>query len=291
MTAAGAAPRHRAEQLASTLPPLLVAAERVAAVVSQGVHGRRRVGIGETFWQFRRYQPGEETTRIDWRQTAKRAHVFIRENEWEAAQTVLLWADRSASMDFRSPLAAASKGARANLLTLALAVLLTRGGEYVGLLGTGGRPATGNAAVTRLAEALSRDPGEAESLPPATALPRHAQIVWFGDLLAPIETIEGVVKHFVGAGARGHLVAVVDPAEETLPYAGRTRFVGLEGEGEILIGRPDAVRPGYTRRFDAHYRAIAELARAAGWTMLMHHTDRPAQEALMALYAALSQAV
>ncbi|HIP80173.1 MAG TPA: DUF58 domain-containing protein, partial [Kiloniellaceae bacterium] len=40
--------RHRAEQLAATLPPLLVAAERVASTVAQGVHGRRRVGQGET---------------------------------------------------------------------------------------------------------------------------------------------------------------------------------------------------------------------------------------------------
>ena len=51
--------RQRAEQLASTLPPLLIAADRVAATVAQGVHGRRRVGQGETFWQFRRYQTGD----------------------------------------------------------------------------------------------------------------------------------------------------------------------------------------------------------------------------------------
>ncbi len=47
--------RQRAEALAATLPPLLVAAERVAATVAQGVHGRRRAGMGESFWQFRRY--------------------------------------------------------------------------------------------------------------------------------------------------------------------------------------------------------------------------------------------
>ena len=61
MTAPALAPRQQAEQLAATLPPLLVAAERVASVVAQGVHGRRRVGSGETFWQYRRYQPGDST--------------------------------------------------------------------------------------------------------------------------------------------------------------------------------------------------------------------------------------
>ena len=63
--------RHRAEQAGSALPPLLVAAERVAATVAQGIHGRRRVGQGETFWQFRQYQPGYAATRIDWRESAK----------------------------------------------------------------------------------------------------------------------------------------------------------------------------------------------------------------------------
>ena len=55
---------HRAEQLASGMPALLVAAERVAATIVQGVHGRRRVGSGETFWQYRRYQSGDSAGAI-----------------------------------------------------------------------------------------------------------------------------------------------------------------------------------------------------------------------------------
>ncbi|MEE9317806.1 MAG: DUF58 domain-containing protein, partial [Rhodospirillales bacterium] len=62
---------QKAEEFAAYLPPLLVAAKRVAATVSQGVHGRRRVGQGETFWQFRRYEFGDSTQLIDWRQSAK----------------------------------------------------------------------------------------------------------------------------------------------------------------------------------------------------------------------------
>ena len=51
--------RKMAEEAAALLPPIMVAADRVAAVVAQGVHGRRRVGQGETFWQFRRYREGD----------------------------------------------------------------------------------------------------------------------------------------------------------------------------------------------------------------------------------------
>src|SRR3546814_8874217 len=68
-----------------------------------GVHGRRRVGPGDAFWQFRRYSPGDAISRIDWRQTAKRTHTFIRENEWEAAESVWLWRDASPSMRWKSP--------------------------------------------------------------------------------------------------------------------------------------------------------------------------------------------
>src|SRR5215472_8820812 len=94
--------QHRAEQAAAALPPLLVAATRVAATVAQGVHGRRRVGQGETFWQFRQYQPGDSAQRIDWRESAKSQRLYVRETEWEAAQSVWLWRDASASMDYAS---------------------------------------------------------------------------------------------------------------------------------------------------------------------------------------------
>src|SRR5450432_3158164 len=94
--------QHRAEALAATLPPLLVAAERVATTVAQGVHGRRRVGQGDSFWQFRQYQPGDSAQRIDWRESAKSQRVYVRETEWEAAQSVWLWRDASASMAYAS---------------------------------------------------------------------------------------------------------------------------------------------------------------------------------------------
>jgi len=291
MTPDPLARRQRAEQLAATLPPLLVAAERIASIVSQGVHGRRRVGGGETFWQYRRYQPGDAAQRIDWRQSAKRRHVFVRENEWEAAQSVWLWRDASPSMHYRSALAPVEKAERAALLLLALAVLLTRGGEQIALLGETGRPATGGATLNRIAATIAHGGDDAAaSLPPVATLPRHAQLVLIGDFLAPFEQIEALVRHYVGAGLRGHLVEIVDPAEETLPFVGRTVFAGLEGEGEVLVGRPESLRAAYAARIEARRAALADLARAAGWRLTTHHTDQPAQAALLALYTALSAA-
>lgn len=280
--------RQRAEQLAAHLPPLLVAAERVAAVIAQGVHGRRRVGTGETFWQFRRYHPGDEVGRIDWRQSAKSMRVFVRENEWEAAESVWLWCDTSPSMRFASHLATAAKVDRARLLLLALAVLLVRGGEHVALLGADRRPSTGRATLTRMAHVLGVDDAPSGSLPPLIDLPRYAQVVVIGDLLSPIEDIEAMVRHFTNRGVRGYLFQVLDPAEETLPFAGHTLFEGLEDEGSMLTRRAEDLRRDYVQRLADHRWALAQLARAARWRIGSHHTDRPAQEALLALYMALA---
>ncbi len=285
--------RQRAESLVATVPPLLVAAERVASTVAQGVHGRRRVGIGESFWQFRQYQPGDPIQRIDWRQTAKSQAVYIRELEWEAAQTVWLWRDSSPSMDYRSGRELPSKRERAELLLLALAILLSRGGERLAMLGGGHAASTGQTAVNRIVEAItvaSEDtPKDSDGLPGDAHIPRHAELVILGDLLSPLTEIDKVVAKYANRGVRGHMVQILDPAEATLPFGGRVRFEGMEGEQDTLIPRVESVRDAYLDRLSAQQDGLQALCRSAGWSWAVHRTDRPPQTALLTLFAALSQ--
>ncbi len=281
--------RRRAEQLVAHLPPLLVKAEQVAAIVAQGVHGRRRVGPGETFWQFRRYERGDAATMIDWRASAKSTRLYVRETEWEAAESVWLWADASASMRFGSRLSDTTKLERAQLILMALAVLLVRGDENIALLGTDRRPRTGSAALTRFATRLTHEDGdEPSSLPPLEILPKHAQLVLVGDFLEPLDQLETMIKHFAGSGVIAHLVQVLDPAEETLPYAGRILFDGLESEGIMLASRAEALRSDYVHRLNAHREALARLTRTMGWSFTTHHTDGAPQAALLPLYVDLA---
>ena len=121
--------------LADRMPRLVLEARRVAATLSHGLHGRRRAGAGETFWQFRPFVAGEAAQRIDWRRSARDDRLYVREREWETAQSVWLWIDRSASMGYVSDLAQAPKIERALVLGLALADAFVEGGERVGLLG------------------------------------------------------------------------------------------------------------------------------------------------------------
>lgn len=292
--------RVRAEQAAAALPPLLIAAERVAATVAQGVHGRRRVGQGEAFWQFRQYQPGDAATRIDWRESAKSTRLYVRETEWEAAQSAWLWCDPSASMDYSSAGYVAggdwpSKRDRAELILVALASLLVRGGERLTLLGSGVGPMTGRAALARLVELLALHRGDegAEAIvgggmPAFEPLPRSGQLVLIGDFLAPLDRVQAAVAQFAGAGLRGHLLHIADPAEEDLPFAGRVRFEGVEAREAVVISRVEGVREDYARRFRRHRDGIAEIARSVGWTLGYHRTDRAPHLALLALHAALA---
>lgn len=275
-----------AETLAAALPPLLVQAERVAATVAQGVHGRRRAGPGDSFWQFRRYQSGDPAQSIDWRQSAKADRPFVREHEWSAAQTVGLWCAHGPGMDWRSAPTLPTKAERATVLLLALAALLAQGGERLHVIDPPQRLGSGHTALLRLAEALAH-PARPVTLPSAT-LRRHATAILIGDFLEPLATIETAFKAIAARGCRGHLLQVLDPAEESLPFEGRIRFTDMSGGESWLVNRTEDVRAAYIARLTAHRAALADMARALGWTFAVHHTNGAPQTALMALHQRLS---
>ena len=184
-----------------------------------------------------------------------------------------------------------TKRDRADLLALALSALLLRGGERVQLAGSDVPPSAARSILPRLADWLTGQIyfHEGAGLPStAVQLPRHAQAVLIGDLLSPLPEIEAAVAALSARGVRGHLVQVLDPGEETLPYAGRVRFKGLEGEGSLLVPRVDGVREAYLDRLAAQRDGLAAIARATGWTLTLHRTDKPPQTALLSLWAALS---
>jgi uncharacterized protein (DUF58 family) len=289
-TAGGTARQDEALGLARRLPSLIVAAKDIASSVMHGVHGRRRAGSGETFWQFRPFVAGESASRIDWRRSARDERLYVREREWEAAHTVWIWIDRSASMQFSSTLALQPKSDRAIVLGLAAADLLVRGGERVGLLGLT-RPLASRNIIDRLAEAMLADarrtgfvPAE---LPQPVPLAQRSRVLVLGDLLSPPADIAAAIHGLAAHGARGHLVMIADPVEETFPFAGHTEFADVDSPATLRLGQAESMRDAYVGRLAAHRDAVAAAARASGWSLALHRTDRPASEALLALRMAL----
>lgn len=287
-TGSRAAPAARAEavDLARRLPGLIAAAKETAASVMHGVHGRRRAGVGETFWQFRPFISGEASARVDWRRSARDDRLYVREREWEAAHIVWLWIDRSPSMGFVSSLARQSKIDRALVLGLALADLLARGGERVGLIGLT-RPTASRDIVERLALALQSQaalPGfTAEELPEAEPLGPRMQAVLISDFLSDAGAVADMVQRLSARGARGHLATIADPIEETFPFAGHTEFVDVDSPARLRVGHAEAFRQDYLARLASHRARIDAAARERGWSSVVHRTDRPASEALLAL--------
>ncbi len=265
---------------------MLIEARRVANVVIAGWHGRRSPGRGETFWQFRPFTTGEAAASIDWRRSARDEHLFVREMEWEAAHTLWLWPDLSPSMDFRSRLAPVTKRNRATVLTLALAELLAVAGERIGLLGASD-PIMARNAAERIAVLIPRV-AEAQNKVDARGLRRFSDVVLFGDFLDPIAEINATLDMILRTGARAHLVQIVDPIEETFPYAGRTEFIDPETGARHVVSRAEQYRDEYTQRLAALREHLRTLARRLDWTFLVHRTDKPATEPLLALHARLA---
>jgi uncharacterized protein (DUF58 family) len=277
----------RADAASRALPPLLVEAQRIAATVILGVHGRKRAGPGESFWQYRPYSFGDSTQRIDWRKSARSAHVYIRENEWEAANTLWLWANPTNSMDFKSRLSPTTKRDRAYLITLALAALTLRAHERVGLLGSPNRAGHARGALIPMANWLLQNEGP--NLPPVQQLQKHASVVLLSDFLDRPEAIAAVMRATAAQGVSGHVVQVVDPAEEALPYAGRVEFRDMDGPLKFLAGKTETIREAYIEKFKAHREAVRKLAHSLQWSFTVHHTDKSPAQLLMALHGLIGE--
>jgi uncharacterized protein (DUF58 family) len=287
-TAVPAALRARAEALGASLPPLLAQAEQLAATVILGEHGRRRSGMGDEFWQYRPAHAGDSAAQIDWRRSARSDAHFVREREWQAAQTVTLWVDPARSMGFSGDKARASKADRAQLLALALSVLLLRGGERVGLAGDDTRPRSGRAQLLHLAQGLGPSADD-YGVPEVRGITAHGRAVFFSDFLGDPEAVETALGLASDRGVKGALVQVLDPAEEDFPFDGRTIFESMGGSLRHETLRAGDLRDRYLNRLAERKARLEALARASGWHFLCHHTGQSAQSALLWLYAALER--
>lgn len=282
--------RHQAESAAALFPAMLLEAERIAQSVSTGLHGRRRPGPGETFWQHRPYAFGDPVSSIDWRQSARAAdRLYIRQNEWEAAAAAYLWRDPSRSLDYASDKAFPTKRRRADILLTALTILLSEGGERIGLLGAERRPFQGRTAPERILEALDIDAYDNDrSAPPAATTPIGARVVMASDFFTAPQEIERAVNLLASNGAKGVILQICDPAEEEFPFEGRVEFHDLESADRLVFGQTGSLAKAYKAKFGAHRDALKTIAGKTGWTFLAHRTDKAPQTALLALFTALA---
>lgn len=270
--------------LAASMPRLILEARRIAATLVHGLHGRRRSGSGENFWQYRHFSSGEPARRVDWRRSARDDHLYVREQEWEAAHTVWIWPDRSPSMVFASPLVRDTKLDRALVIAFALAEVLVEGGERIGIPGLMAPTASRN-VIDKMAQALVHDVGERQSLPPAFSPSPLSEVLLLSDFWSPIADTRTMLSQLAGVRTHGHMIQVVDPAEESFPYHGRIEFLEPEDGRSITAGRAETWRNDYVGRLERHRTELRTEAEKIGWSFTIHRTDRPASEIVLSLHA------
>lgn len=288
MTASVAHLRTRAQEEASRFPALLARAEQLAGTVLLGDHGRRRSGLGDDFWQYRPLRAGDSYRQIDWRRSARGDEQFVREREWQIAQSVQLWVDPGASMRFTSdPKKLPTKADRARLVALSAAILLIRGGERVGLTGWKLPPRRGDLQSLRLAELLSEDGEDDYAEPEARGMLPHAKALFVSDFLSDPEPVEAALTKAADRGVRGVLLQVLDPSEEAFPFDGRTIFESVNKSLRHETLKAGDLRTTYLERLAERKARLDHLCRLTGWQHFTHHTDQTAQSALLWVYRAL----
>ena len=272
--------RSEAESLARQLPGLNFKAEASEAT-HIGSAGRRRPGTGEHFWQYRRYAQEDAADRVDWRRSAKGNELFVRETELETARTVLFWCDDAAGFRWKGEGDLRTKAEEAQLLMLALGILMSKDGERIGMLGAG-RPASfGKKAVARLAEDLERGTNGQFPSPPRSA----ATLVLASDFYAPLTEWQAGLAPLAAKCPEGVLLAVSAPIEVDFPFEGRTKL-SRPGTGiDRILGRAETMRDTYLRRFSEQRDGLRKLATQFGWRLVTHTVGQSSLEGAARLKA------
>ena len=281
--------RSDAEDLAAPLPALLAEAEHLATTVLLGDHGRRRAGMGDTFWQYRPAQPHDEARSIDWRRSARSDTDFVQDKEWQIAQSIVLWVDQAASMTFQSTDALPTKAGRARTLAMAMAILLVRGGERVGLTSLRLPPRRGEAQLMRMAALLSKEDDIDYGAPEAQGMLPHSRALFISDFLGDMQPVEEALMRAADRGVRGAILQILDPQEEAFPFDGRTIFQSMTGALEHETLKAGDLKKRYLDRLAERKTRLQHLARTTGWQFQTHRTDESSAKALLWLYGAMER--
>lgn len=273
--------RLKAEELSNKIPSLYVKADRIANTIWEGIHNRNKDGLGDNFWQFRKYEYGDPAHLIDWKKTAKSNETFIQEKELQTLQNFVIWRDTSKSMNFRSSESIDTKLYRANLFTLALTIILSKSGENIVLNGLKSKLLKGGNAVNFVSNQINEKVTDSyKSSPNVNEIKNNSDVILIGDFLNNIIETEKTIKELSNRGINGIIIQILDPAERFFPYKGRINFNGLEGEQNILIGKAESVRNDYKKAIKIHIEKLEKLITSYSWKYILDNSEQDASISL-----------
>ena len=281
--------RLKAEKLTFQIPNLLIKANNIANTVWEGMHNRNKAGVGDSFWQFRKYEYGDPAHLIDWKKSAKSYDTFVKEKELNTLQDIVIWRDTSKSMNFSSNKQIEPKIYRANLLTLALTIIFSKSGENIVLNGFNSKLSHGKEVINFIANQITNKIKESFlSRPNIDEIKNNSDVILISDFLNDIKYTKEIIRKLSSRGINGNIIQVLDPAEKTFPFKGRINFNGLEEEESILIGNAEAIRNNYKKAITAHCNKVKKLALSYSWKYYMDITDNSPESSLLNICNTLS---
>lgn len=179
------------------------------------------------------------------------------------------------------------------ILTLALGLLLQRGGEKFGLLGTGQKSYSGAIGFEKFIRDLLEHEKRMANLPDrpprADNLSERSVVLLVSDFLEDPEVTEQAVRNVTAKGCQAHLLQIIDPAEAFFPFKGHLEFIDQTGGAPISFGRAQTVREKYRQEFQQHKNEIRDICRQYNCNLILHDTGQNENTALLAQYLALKE--
>ncbi|MXV35038.1 MULTISPECIES: DUF58 domain-containing protein [unclassified Saccharibacter] len=270
----------------SPLPELILSAGKLATALEAGRHGGRKAGHGEDFWQYRPHMPLEPATLVDWKQSARSPNpetLWVRERERQSARQLLLWADRSPSMEWRSTDKLSTKRDAAITALLALGQAALKAGERVGILG-GPRCYSGPQHLPRLAHDLI----EAPPNPTLHHASPQASLIMASDFLWPEHELDALLTATQKRLGITALFGIFDPQERDFSaYTGHVRFRSDEEPHTLTLPAVSSLRETYQQHLKNHLARLSHGGRSTSF--IPYRTDQPMGASLMRLHHVLGE--
>jgi uncharacterized protein (DUF58 family) len=239
-----------------------------------GKHRSPVRGSSLEFAQYRKYVPGDDTRRLDWRTWGRSDRFYIKEFEADTNLRLCLLIDTSGSMSFTPTGSTTSRFDYAKKLAGTLGYLAAQQGDAVGLWSLAEKPV--EIPAKRGASHLGLVLDQMGSIEPvgdttlltalhdaAERIRQRALVIVFSDLFVPPAELKSALQHL---RFRKHDVAIfhlLDQQEIDFDFDRPARFIDLEG-GEALLADPSLIRRNYREAVTNYLHEIDDLIRTTG---------------------------
>ena len=255
-------------QVLARLASLPLSARRPMQGNVSGRHPSPHRGASIEFAEYRKYVPGDDLRRLDWRAFGRSDRFFVKEFEADTNLRCCLVVDTSGSMEFGSQ--GTSKLEYARRLAGSIGYLASQQGDAVGLscvadgLVSSIPPRRNAAHLTLVLDQLekARPQGETKLVDMlhefAETIPQRALVILLSDFFTDPELLRGCFQHL---RFRKHDVAafhLLDSQELDFDFRRPTRFVDMEG-GTAIFAEPSEIIDRYRRAMDNYLAQLRQV--------------------------------